>query len=157
MPSLRSSIAISLMVAGCAANKGYPGSENDRIALEQTSIAIRSAFARGDIPTIMAYHHPEVTKALGYNKYLKGRDAVEADLKGTFQIFNLKFNENQIETISIQGETAVEQTLFTIEGTPKDGGKPFKFKRRAMVVYVRYRMSPAGWASIREIIQPANE
>jgi hypothetical protein len=55
----------------------------------------------------------------------------------------------------IQGNTAVEQTVFTIQGTPKKGGAPFLFKGRAQVVYVRYKMSPTGWASIREIIQPA--
>ncbi|MEP7317982.1 MAG: DUF4440 domain-containing protein, partial [Panacibacter sp.] len=119
--------------------------------------AIRAAFASGDIASIILYHHPDVIKALGYNKYLKGRDAVEADLKGTFKNFNLFFRENQVESLLIQGNTAIEQTLFTIEGTPKDGSKPFVFKGRAMVVYTRYKLSPTGWASIREIIQPATE
>jgi hypothetical protein len=28
---------------------------------------------------------------------------------------------------------------------------------RSMVVYVRYPKSPTGWASIREIVQPASK
>jgi hypothetical protein len=31
------------------------------------------------------------------------------------------------------------------------------FKGRAMVVSVRYKKSPTGWASIREMIQPASD
>ena len=82
---------------------------------------------------------------------------MEADLKGTFQNFKLDFKKNEVESLLIQGNTAIEQTLFTIEGTPKNGSKPFIFKGRAMVVYTRYKASPTGWASIREIIQPATE
>ena len=74
---------------------------------------------------------------------------------GTLQRFNLEWKENRVESILIQGDTAVEQTVFAIKGTPKNGGEPFLFKGRAQVVYVRYKRSPTGWASIREIIQPA--
>jgi hypothetical protein len=31
------------------------------------------------------------------------------------------------------------------------------FRGRTQVVYVRYKRSPTGWASIREIIQPATD
>ncbi len=118
-------------------------------------MAIRDAFARGDIDTIMAYHHPDVIKALGPQKYLVGRDAVKADLLGTFQAYKLEFREHRVENTFFQGNTAVEESTFTIKGTPKNGGEPFLFKGRAMVVYVRYKKSPTGWASIREIVQPA--
>jgi ketosteroid isomerase-like protein len=150
-------IIIAFIFLGCSTTKNSVETDSDRKALEQTSIAIRSAFASGDIPSIILYHHPDVIKALGYNKYLKGRDAVEAELKSTFKNFNLNFKENQVENLLIQGNTAIEQTLFTIEGTPKDGSKPFVFKGRAMIVYTRYKLSPTGWASIRELIQPAIE
>lgn len=54
-----------------------------------------------------------------------------------------------------QGDTAIEVSSFAIKGTPKEGDKPFLFKGRAMVVYVRYKKGPTGLASIREVIQPA--
>jgi hypothetical protein len=57
----------------------------------------------------------------------------------------------------IQDNTAVEQTVFAIKSTPKSGGEPYLFKGRTQVVYVRYEKSPTGWASIREIIQPATD
>jgi hypothetical protein len=82
---------------------------------------------------------------------------VAADLRGTLQQFKLEFVENQVESLLIEENAAVEQTLFTIKGTPKAGGQPFLFKGRAMVVYVRYKESPTGWASIREMIQPASD
>jgi ketosteroid isomerase-like protein len=87
---------------------------------------------------------------------LNGREALRADLTETLSHVNLEWQENQVERLSIQADTAVEMTAFTIKGTPKDGGQPFIFKGRAMVVYVRYPKSPTGWASIREVVQPAN-
>lgn len=152
---LIASVAVSLIAAACSSSKPYVGSNDDRASLEKTSEAIRGAFARGDVATILAYHHPDVIKALSYGKYIDGRDALEADLVGTLQRFNLEWKENRVESILIQRDTAVEQTVFTIKGTPKSGGEPFLFKGRAQVVYVRYKKSPTGWASIRELIQPA--
>jgi ketosteroid isomerase-like protein len=148
-------VAIAIAAQGCFGGDTYAGSKSDRDALEKTSVAIRDAFARGDIDAIMAYHHPDVIKALSPQKYLVGRDAVKADLLGTFQAFQLEFIEHRVENTFFQGNTAVEESTFTIKGTPKNEGEPFLFKGRAMVVYVRYKKSPTGWASIREIIQPA--
>jgi ketosteroid isomerase-like protein len=137
-------------------DKQYLGSPEQRESLKQTGDAIRSAFARGDVPGILAYHHPQVIKALSYQKYLNGIDALRLDLLGTFQAVNLEFVDNQIENTLFQGETAIEESLFTIKITPKAGGAPTVFKGRSMVVYVRYPHSPTGWASIREIVQPAS-
>jgi len=142
------------MAEGCSANNKYGGSNTDRNALEKTSEAIRAAFARGDVAAIMAYHHPDVIKSLSYGNYLIGRDAVQGDVAATLQRFHLEWRENQVRSILIQGDTAVELTDFTIQGTSKSRGDPFLFKGRAMIVYVRYKDSPTGWASIREIIQP---
>src|SRR5437879_13081912 len=103
----------------------------------------------------MAYHDPDVIKSLSYGNYLIGRGAVQEDIAATLQRFNLEWKENQVRSILIQGDTAVELTDFTIQGTSKNGGHPFIFKGRAMVVYVRHKKSPIGWASIREMIQPA--
>jgi len=64
----------------------YTGSDKDRNARQTTSEAIRGPFARGDVAMAMEYHHPDVVKALAFNKRLNGRDAVAADLRlrGTF-------------------------------------------------------------------------
>jgi ketosteroid isomerase-like protein len=128
----------------------------DREALEKTSEGIRDGFARGDVAVILAYHHPDVVKALSFEKTINGRDALAADLAATLQQVNLEWIENRVESIWIHSDTAVEQTVFVIRGTPKNGGASFLFKGRAQVVYVRYEQSPTGWASVRELVQPAN-
>ena len=157
MRLFRNATVVVLLALVCLVRNANAASDKDRNALEKTSEAIRVAFARGDVPTAMEYHHPDVVKALAFHKQLKGRDAVAADLRATLQQFNLEFVENQVESLLIEGNTAVEQTLFTIKGTPKEGGEPFLFKGRTMVVYIRYENSPTGWASIREMIQPATD
>jgi ketosteroid isomerase-like protein len=157
MRFFRNSAVLALFALVCLTRNVYGASDKDRNALQETSEAIRAAFARGDVATAMAYHHPDVVKALAFHKYLKGRDAVAADLRGTLQQFTLEFVENHVESLLIEGDTAVEQTLFAIKGTPKEGGEPFLFKGRAMVVYIRYKNCPTGWASIREMIQPATD
>ena len=95
----------------------YLGSR-ERESLKQTGDAIRAAFARGDVPGILAYHHPDVIKALSYQNYLKGstlsgRTCTERSKP------QLEFTENQIENTFFQGETAVEESLFAIKITPK--------------------------------------
>ena len=144
-------IILSLITAASGDDKA------DRAAIEKTSEAVRAAFARGDIPAILAYHHPEVTKALAYNRYLVGRSALEADLRSTFENYSLEFLQNDIEILSIHGDIATEQILFSVKGTPKKGGSPFLFKGRTMLILVRYDKSPTGWATLREIVQPAPE
>ncbi|MEM9327730.1 MAG: nuclear transport factor 2 family protein [Bacteroidota bacterium] len=130
-------------------------------ALEQAildhGLAIREAFAAGDVEKIKSLHHPKVNKALGYNDLKNGRDEVMDGLIGTLQAFDLEFIENEVESILIEGDIAIEQTKFAIRGRPKSGGDPFLFRGRTMVTYVRYEPSPTGWATIREIIQPATE
>jgi ketosteroid isomerase-like protein len=125
---------------------------SDRAALEETSKAIR-----GDVAAVMAYHHPDITKALNFHTYQKGRDAVEAGLRSGFEQYRMEFVTHRVEYLLIRGDTAVEESLFTIRSMPKAGGSPVTFSGRAMVVYVRYKESPSGWASIREMIQPATE
>jgi hypothetical protein len=134
----------------------FQGSPEQREALRKTGDAIRSAFAKGDVKEILAYHHPEVIKALAYHNYVVGIEALKADLLGTFRSFKLEFLENTPETILFNQGTAVEMSLFTIQSASKTGGPPAIFKGRSMVVYVEYPASPTGWASIRETIQPAS-
>lgn len=132
-------------------------SNADRESLLKTGEAIRTAFAKSDVDRIMVYHHPDVIKALSFHKYLVGRDAVAEDLRQTLQKFKLEFEENRVESLLIQGDTAIEQTVFAIKSTPKSGGESHLFRGRTQVVYVRYKESPTGWASIREIIQSASD
>jgi ketosteroid isomerase-like protein len=131
--------------------------DKDRAALAQTSIAIRAAFARGDVAGVMAYHHPDVVKALAFHTTQNGAAQVAAGLRGTFQKYRVEFVEDRNEYLLIRGDTAIEQSIFTIRSVPKAGGAPAVFRGRAMVVYVRYAKSPTGWASLREMIQPATE
>jgi ketosteroid isomerase-like protein len=131
--------------------------KKDQEMLKQTSEAIRAGFAHSDIAAIMSYHHPDVVKALNYTSYANGREAVKADLLKTLDLYNLEFAKNKVESLLINGDTAVEQTLLTIKGTPKNGGEPFVFEGRAMIVYIRYKESPTGWATIREMIQQATK
>lgn len=133
--------------------------ENEIIKQEILSngTAIRKAFSEGDVEKIRLLHHPDVIKALGYNDLKTGRDEVIDGIKGTLENYHLEFIENDVESILIQGNIAIEQTKFSIKGTPKNGGDSFIFKGRTMVTYIRYGDSPTGWATIREIIQPATE
>ena len=119
--------------------------------------AIRAAFAESDIEKITALHHPDVVKALAYNNLQIGREVVIEGLKVTIESFSLEFIENEVENILVQDSIAIEQTRFTIRGIPKQGGNGFIFKGRTMVTYIRSADSPTGWATIREIIQPASE
>jgi ketosteroid isomerase-like protein len=155
LKSFRWASAWLILAMICCTAQGSSSPEDDRKALKQTGDAIRAAFAAGDVATVIKYHHPEVNKALSFQKVLIGRDAVAADLRAAFERSHLEFVENRVESLLIHDNTAVEQSLFTIKGTPLKGGEPFLFKGRAMVVYVRYKGSPTGWASIREVVQPA--
>lgn len=157
MKALRSLTALYLLLMAYCGIFTHAESNADRESLQKTSEAIRAAFAQGDIDRIMTYHHPDVIKALSFQKYLVGRDAVAADLRQTLQKFKLEFEENRVESLLVQGDTAIEQTIFAIKSTPKSGGESYLFRGRTQVVYVRYKKSPTGWASIREIIQPATD
>lgn len=147
-------IVLSLLAGLTAA---FADAKSDRAAIEKTSAAVRAALARADIPAILSYHHPDVTKALAYNKYLVGRSALEADLRSTFENYHLEFLQNDVEILSVHGDIATEQNLFSVKGTPKKSGVPFLFNGRTMLILIRYDKSPAGGATLREIVQPAPE
>ncbi|WP_299531707.1 nuclear transport factor 2 family protein [Ulvibacterium sp.] len=135
----------------------YSQNENVKDEIMKNGKTIRKAFSDGDIEKIKSLHHPEVIKALGYNDLKIGRDEVINGVKETLQNFNLEFIKNDVENILIRENIAIEQTKFSIKGTPKNGGESFIFTGRTMVTYIRYENSPTGWATIREIIQPATE
>jgi len=151
------SMAAATFTIATVAGNAQASTDNDRMALEKTFAAIRAGFAMGDVASVMKYHHPQVRKALSFDKVLVGSDAVAADLSSVFKEFRIEFVKDQLESLLIERDTAIEQSLFTIEGTPLHGQAPFVITGRSMVVYVRYPKSPTGWASIREIVRPASE
>jgi ketosteroid isomerase-like protein len=158
MKSLTSVLVSSLLLISCATTKNSATGKNDDKAFEKLRSDLLNAFASGDTATIAAYHHPDVVKALAYNKFLVGRTAVINDLSSTLQYYTVKFTDHKIESFIIEENTATEISTFTIEGAPKNNtSKAFTFNGRSMVVYVRYDKSPAGWALLREMVQPANE
>jgi ketosteroid isomerase-like protein len=146
---------LTLTLTFCLSTKTYSQDEKAKSEILKTGEFIRAAFSTGDIETIKSFHHPNVIKALGYKNVLTGRDAVIDGLRETLEGFTLEFVENNVESILIQGDLAIEQTLFSIKGTPKKSGEPFVFSGRTMVTYIKYKSSPTGWATIREIIQQA--
>jgi hypothetical protein len=123
----------------------------------QHGAEIRKAFQEENIEQIKRLHHPNVIKALGYNDIKNGREEVMKALKETLDLYRLEFIENEVENFYIQDDLVIEQTRFSIKGTPKKGGESFVFQGRTMVTYIRYTKSPTGWATIREIIQPFSE
>jgi ketosteroid isomerase-like protein len=155
MRRVLNSAAIAIISVVMLALSACGSSRDDGGALDATSKAIRAGFVKGDVAEVMKYHHPEVMKALSFHNVVRGREALAADMRNEFQRFRVEFVENHVESLLIEDNTAIEQTLFTIKVTPLHGGEPSLFHGRAMVVYVRYKDSPTGWASIREMIQPS--
>src|SRR6185437_12040592 len=148
-------VAAFCLLSSCGSNP-QPGVPDDyRKSFDKTIAAFGDAFARGDVKGIMALHHPDVIKYFGGNNVIKGRAAVGAALAKTFETTRLEFVENRVESTLFYGETVIESRIFTIRATPKKGGKPTYAHGRSMVMYVRYKNSPYGWASIREMAQAA--
>jgi ketosteroid isomerase-like protein len=145
------------LILVCLSINTIAQSENDIKAFDKLRLDLSAAFANGDVETITDYHHPDVVKALAYTKLLVGRTAIIEDLKTTLQYFSLNFKAHKIESFVVAGDMATEISTFTIEGTPKGDAKPFTFKGRSMVVYIRYKPSPVGWAIYWEMIQPATD
>jgi ketosteroid isomerase-like protein len=123
--------------------------------LLKTTQAIRDAFGRGDVPAIVALHHPDVVKYFGGTNIVDGRASLEKGLTAMFRNTRMEFVENKVESTVFLGDTAVEVSIFAIKAIPKSGGPPVISRGRAMVVYVRSKDSPTGWASIREMAQAA--
>src|SRR4051812_47718093 len=99
----------------------------DMAAVRQTGDAIRAAFARSDVKTVIAYHHPDVVKALSPGPLLVNKAAVEANLRGTLESFTLEFTRNEVESLLVHSDVAVEISQFAIHDTPRKGDEPFDF------------------------------
>ena len=152
---LRDIFLLTIVLTLCMSTKTFSQDYKIKSVILKTGELIRAAFSKGDIEAIKSFHHPDVIKALGYKNLQTGRDAVIDGLRGTLEGYTLDFVENKVESILIQDNIAIEQTLFSIKGTPKKSGDPFIFSGRTMVTYIKYKKSPTGWATIREIIQQA--
>lgn len=139
----------------CSTSKNVFNIENDNKSFEKLRKDLGDAFISGDTQVVSAYHHPDVVKALSYNKLVFGRDAVVTEFSNAVKYYSLAFIEHKIESFEIHGNTATEISSFTVKGTPKNAGSnPFIFKGRSMVIYIRYAKSPAGWVLYRETVQP---
>jgi len=103
----------------------------------------------------MACHHPAVEKSFGPGDRLVGKAAVEKNLADTLASNRLEFLSSTVESLMINGDVAVEQSVFAIRGTPRSGGTAWTFRGRTQVVYLRDPSNPCGWATIRELVQPA--
>ncbi|MDT0607502.1 hypothetical protein [Croceitalea rosinachiae] len=126
--------------------------------IEKTGLAVREAFAKGDIESIKLYHHPDVQKALSYMDIKNGREEVLQGLKGTMENFDLRFlDEKATEVFLYFDDVVVKQMRFGLELIPKNGDDPFVFRGRTLIVLQRSDESPTGWATIHEIIQPYQE
>lgn len=151
-------LVIILTVTGCKCGPSSidsDGSAADRESLARTTKAIRDAFGTGDVPAIVALHHPDVVKYFGGSNVVKGREELRKGLIRTFSNSRFEFAENTVESTIFNGETAVETSIFSFNVTPKNGGPVSYARGRSLVVYVRYKDSPTGWASIREMAQAA--
>lgn len=131
------------------------GTPADRESLKRTTAAIRDAFARGDIETILALHHPEVVKYFGGNNVMTGREMMRKQLTGWLRANKVEFVENTVESTVFNGETAIETSIFAIRDVPKNGNSATTARGRSMVVYIKYPQSPTGWVSLREMTQEA--
>jgi ketosteroid isomerase-like protein len=147
-------IIASLFCAGCSSDP--PARENnDEVSLQQATAAIRDAFARSDVAAIVALHHPDIVKYFGGKNVVKGRGELERALTEMFRNSTMEFVDNQVESMTFNGDTGIETSIFTIKVTYKDGRVPTVSRGRAMVVYVKDQSSATGWLTIREMIQEA--
>jgi len=127
----------------------------DEAALRRTREGIGAAFRRGDVAGVLAYHHPEIRKALGYDHVVVGHDALAAELTASFANATVEFPEDISEDLLIHGDTAFYQARFAARVTPKAGGEAAVYRGRTQMLLIRYPDSPSGWAMLREMIQSA--
>jgi len=145
-------LIVCILGLGCNINQSNTLAK-DEIALKKTTAAIREGFARGDVSAILALHHPNVIKYFGGNNVVVGRAALAKGLISTFRNSKMEFVGNDIESTVFNGNTAVETSIFTFKVIPKNGGSPSFARGRSMVIYVKYKDSPYGWVSLREMAQ----
>lgn len=131
------------------------GSPADIASLNQATLAIRNAFAAGDVEMVGKLHHPDIVKYFGGANVVRGHNELMKGLSEWFSTTKVEFVENTVESTAFAGDTAIQTVIFAIKSTPKSGGASTISRGRSMVVYVRDRRSPTGWLSVREMAQEA--
>jgi ketosteroid isomerase-like protein len=150
-------IFISLILSSCCSSTQSDNLAADKIALEKTKAAFADAFARGDVKALVALHHPDIVKYFGGNNVVTGRAELAKGLTAMFRTTKMELIQNQVESTAFNGSTIIETCIFAFRSTPRNGGKPSIGRGRSMTVFVRYKDSPYGWVSIREMAQAAPE
>lgn len=143
---------IAFIFTGCSQPDQYA---NQKQSLDKATAMLRAAFARGDVPAIVAMHSKDVVKYFGGNNVITGRDGLTKQLTGMFRNNKVEFIENKVESTIFAGITATQTCLFTFKITPKAGGKPSFAHGRSMVIYAEDNSSPSGWLTLREMAQEA--
>jgi hypothetical protein len=70
-----------------------------------------------------------------------------------FSYAKTEFIENKIESTVFNGDAVIETCIFAMRAIPKNGDSTRIYRGRSMVVYVRFKDSPTGWVSLREMTQ----
>jgi ketosteroid isomerase-like protein len=149
-------ISISLLFLSVACkSQTSEGSADDQRALRATTEAIRKGFAKGDVAAVLALHHPDIAKYFGGKNIVRGREGLKKQLTDLFNYANVEFVQNDIESTIFNENTVIETCIYGIRLVPKNGNSTSIIHGRSMVVYVRYKDSPTGWASLREMTQDA--
>ena len=144
------------LLALSACERSGSGSPEDRESFEKTKAAIQDGFARGDVKAVLALHHPDVVKYFGGKNIVTGIEGLRQQLTDMFSNAKTEFIENKIESTIYNGDAVIETCVFAMRAIPKNGDSTRIYRGRSMVVYVRYKDSPTGWASLREMTQDAN-
>ncbi len=147
-------IIICLLGMSACSDRNGSGSPEDRETFEKTKALILEGFAKGDVKAVLAMHHPDVVKYFGGKNIVKGTEGLRKQLTDMFSYAKTEFIENDIESTVFNGDAVIETSIFAIRSIPKNGDSTRIFRGRSMVVYVRYKDSPTGWASLREMTQP---
>ena len=149
-------LGISLLfLSGACTNPDKDGSADDFRALRATTEALGKGFAKGDVSAVLALHHPDIVKYFGGKNVVTGREGLKRQLTDLFNYANVEFIQNDIESTIFNGNSVIETSIFGIRLIPKNGDSSNVIHGRSMVVYVRYKDSPTGWASLREMTQEA--
>ena len=147
-------IVICLLGIAACSDRNGSGSPEDQESFEKTKALILEGFAKGDVKGVLALHHPDVVKYFGGKNIVVGLEGLKKQLTDMFSYAKTEFIENNIESTVFNGDAVVETSIFAMRLIPKNGDSAHVFRGRSMVVYVRYKDSPTGWASLREMTQP---
>jgi ketosteroid isomerase-like protein len=141
-----------IFLAACSGSPAS-GSSDDKASLIKTTTAIGEGFAKGDVNAVLLLHHPDVIKYFGGTNIVRGRAGLKKQLTDLFNYAKVEFVQNDIESTVFNGSTVIETSIYGIRMIPKNGDSARVIHGRSMVVYIRYKDSPTGWASLREMTQ----